>query len=505
MCRTYYRDTRDRITAFQKSSASGGNPMENGHGDRFRYDAEGQLTDSVHGAADYGGNPAGGQRWEHFNYDALGNRSGSNIVGLRGWLNFSRRDNGLNQYSSWDPSVIYHDDNYPGRSAPGNGVMMADGWVTASYNALNQPIAIWSPAYNGTSNFMWFEYDPLGRCVKRWVGPLVNGGNPAPGTNPATYLYYDGWNLLKESGNPWTADRLYIHGGRVDEIVKSINYPAGGQVAYHHYDARGHCTMLTDSSGNILEQYEYDSFGLPYFYNASGAQMNSSSYGNRFLFTGREWLSDLHLYDYRNRLYQPELGRFMQPDPKEFGAGDYNLYRYCHNDPVNHSDPTGLISLTSLGGGDGNWFNGGVALAQIAAQQAATSHRFAPTLAKDGKTAVPSEQNNRGGIYRYQFKAPDGRRVTGPGYTVLEKITDRQGSFPMKTQTEEMPLARNGIFTDDVGLDFRPSRSYNGFSQVKQSFEVKHNGQPVEVSTVLGHKVTVEDGNVTPSVWVIRP
>jgi RHS repeat-associated protein len=60
------------------------------------------------------------------------------------------------------------------------------------------------------------------------------------------------------------------------------------------------------------------------------------------LFTGREWLSDLKLYDYRNRLYQPELGRFMQPDPKEFAAGDYNLYRYCHNDPVNRVDPMGL-------------------------------------------------------------------------------------------------------------------------------------------------------------------
>src|SRR5438874_1980797 len=36
-------------------------------------------------------------------------------------------------------------------------------------------------------------------------------------------------------------------------------------------------------------------------------------------------------------------GRFLQPDPKEFGAGDYNLYRYCHNDPVNKSDPFGLV------------------------------------------------------------------------------------------------------------------------------------------------------------------
>lgn len=42
-------------------------------------------------------------------------------------------------------------------------------------------------------------------------------------------------------------------------------------------------------------------------------------------------------------MYQPELGRFLQPDPMEFAAGDFNLYRYCHNDPVNKSDPFGLV------------------------------------------------------------------------------------------------------------------------------------------------------------------
>ena len=63
-------------------------------------------------------------------------------------------------------------------------------------------------------------------------------------------------------------------------------------------------------------------------------------------------------------MYQPELGRFLQPDPKEFGAGDYNLYRYCHNDPVNKSDPVmGLVSLTIKEAGTGDFFNGRVALA----------------------------------------------------------------------------------------------------------------------------------------------
>jgi RHS repeat-associated protein len=143
---------------------------------------------------------------------------------------------------------------------------------------------------------------PLGRCAKR----SHNDGS-------ALYFYYDGWNLIQEGPSSSSASRNYVHGARVDEIVKSITYGAGGQEAYHHYDARGHCTLLTNSSGNIMEQYEYDAFGYPYFYDGAAQPLSSSLFGNRFLFTGREWLSDLKLYDYRHRMYQPELGRFMQP------------------------------------------------------------------------------------------------------------------------------------------------------------------------------------------------
>src|SRR5579884_2715725 len=34
--------------------------------------------------------------------------------------------------------------------------------------------------------------------------------------------------------------------------------------------------------------------------------------------------------------------RFMSEDPKLFDAGDYNLFRYCHNDPIDFTDPMGL-------------------------------------------------------------------------------------------------------------------------------------------------------------------
>jgi RHS repeat-associated protein len=69
---------------------------------------------------------------------------------------------------------------------------------------------------------------------------------------------------------------------------------------------------------------------------------SADPYANRFLYTGREFLKEAKLYDYRNRVYSAELGRFLQTDPIRFEAGDGNLYRYVENDPVNWTDALGL-------------------------------------------------------------------------------------------------------------------------------------------------------------------
>ena len=44
----------------------------------------------------------------------------------------------------------------------------------------------------------------------------------------------------------------------------------------------------------------------------------------------------------RNRVYSPELGRFLSRDPLGFGGGDFNLYRYAAGNPIAFRDPTGL-------------------------------------------------------------------------------------------------------------------------------------------------------------------
>lgn len=270
------------------------------------------------------------------------------MASRQSYVYFNREDNTLNQYASWfdnnwgNPwgSDIRYDNDFYG--VPGNGVLMQDGWVTGSYNALNQPVAMWSPAFQGTPNHMWFGFDPLGRCVKRWIGPSPAVGLPPPETNPATYYYYDGWKSIDEGPGNGVSYRRSSFGDGPDEMLSTHNLVTN-RLFYHHYDARGHCTLITDwSNGAIMEHYQYDAFGKPYVFGPFGQVLGDSSpAGNRFLFTGREWLKELRLYDYRHRLYQPELGRFMQPDPLGYAAGDPNLYRYCAGDPVNCTDPTG--------------------------------------------------------------------------------------------------------------------------------------------------------------------
>jgi RHS repeat-associated protein len=123
-----------------------------------------------------------------------------------------------------------------------------------------------------------------------------------------------------------------------------VRYQATVGYLRYHSDMHGNVTALLDYGGTVIEKYTYDAFGRPTVTNGDGTgTRGSSNYGNRFMFTGREYFSELGLYDYRHRFYDPWLGRFLQTDPIGFDAGDMNLFRYCDDDPVDRSDPTGLV------------------------------------------------------------------------------------------------------------------------------------------------------------------
>jgi RHS repeat-associated protein len=63
-----------------------------------------------------------------------------------------------------------------------------------------------------------------------------------------------------------------------------------------------------------------------------------------FSFTGQRSISMLSIMDYIARMYDPAIGRFIQPDsivPNPANPQSWNRYSYVLNSPVNYIDPSG--------------------------------------------------------------------------------------------------------------------------------------------------------------------
>ena len=92
---------------------------------------------------------------------------------------------------------------------------------------------------------------------------------------------------------------------------------------------------MTDSSGIVAQTYKYDAFG--------NILSQSGTLTNPFTYTGREFDSESGLYYLRARYLDPRIGRFLQEDPIGLDGGDVNFFLYVGQNPINFTDPSGLI------------------------------------------------------------------------------------------------------------------------------------------------------------------
>jgi RHS repeat-associated protein len=200
-----------------------------------------------------------------------------------------------------------------------NGNTTADGLYSYAYNTENKLITV-----NGGS-VAAYKYDALGRRIQKYTG----------GT--ASNIFYSGFDEIETRDASESTKSSNVFASGVDNIISSkIN----GIDYYFYKNNLGSINALADSSGTILERYEYDPFGKTKFFNES---YNSSSSApiNNILYTGRTYDTEINKYYYRARHYEEDNGRFEQRDPLGYLAGDMNLYAYVSNMPTRMVDPFG--------------------------------------------------------------------------------------------------------------------------------------------------------------------
>lgn len=78
-------------------------------------------------------------------------------------------------------------------------------------------------------------------------------------------------------------------------------------------------------------------------------------------YTGHEQLDDSGIIHMNGRLYDPELGRMLSPDPyvqvPEYSQ-NFNRYSYVMNNPLNMTDPTGFSWVSKAFHKMGSWLKG---------------------------------------------------------------------------------------------------------------------------------------------------
>jgi RHS repeat-associated protein len=112
---------------------------------------------------------------------------------------------------------------------------------------------------------------------------------------------------------------------------------------YYLHDALGSIRGLIGGRFNRESDREF------YNYDVYGKSTDTSAVGNPFRFAGYRYDAETGLYHTHFRTYDPETGRWLQPDPIGY-ADSWNLYEYVMGNPVMYSDPLGLKKYDLLHG-----------------------------------------------------------------------------------------------------------------------------------------------------------
>ncbi|MEL0585312.1 MAG: DUF6531 domain-containing protein [Candidatus Thiodiazotropha sp. (ex. Lucinoma kazani)] len=268
---------------------------------RYVYDAAGRLRQA---------DTATGQK--QYRYDALGNR-------------LSKPSASLTQVSAQPPTSKVSNTGKKNRL----GQVTALGERRWEYNVAGRPVRF----YLGERLVAAYRYNHKGERIRK----TVYSDDPKQAPKTTYYLYDLQQRLNAEADEDGDIIRQYLYLGRTPYAMLKDG------VAYSiQSDHLGAPHSVTDEKSRLKWQADYDPFGR--------ATVKTQRIEFNLRRPGQYEDAESGLYDNYQRSYDPDSGRYLEPDPLGNLDG-MNRYAYVGNRPLERTDPLGLFKVnTSLGG-----------------------------------------------------------------------------------------------------------------------------------------------------------
>ncbi|MHC8409187.1 RHS repeat-associated core domain-containing protein [Pseudomonas sp. Hz4] len=188
------------------------------------------------------------------------------------------------------------------------------------YDCQHRLVGVTTPDGRGAS----YRYDAFGRRISKNVD-----GN-------TTEFFWQGDHLVAESSREHYRSYLYEPGSFRPLAMLDGKGPRKACPFYYQLDHLGTPQELTDYSGEIVWSAKYNAYGkVTRLAFGGGEQLEQP-----LRFQGQYFDAESGLHYNRHRYYDPEVGRYLTPDPIKL-AGGLNQYQYTPN-PTGWVDPLGL-------------------------------------------------------------------------------------------------------------------------------------------------------------------
>ncbi len=174
----------------------------------------------------------------------------------------------------------------------------------------------------------------------RYTRPMPKPGSRSAGSTS----YHDNFQnkivdrrVGSSSGTVQGAEDIWGGGRHLGSLITNGNGSGTYPITWSHVDWLGTERARTSQAGSVTGSYT----SLPY-----GDALAPTGDADPIHFTGKERDAESGNDYFGARYYASTMGRFMSPDPENFGANimnpqSWNMYSYAMNNPLINFDPDG--------------------------------------------------------------------------------------------------------------------------------------------------------------------